>query len=127
MVADRPTVYHTVMDVGLDIDRLRNFCSKAENVVHEHDWNANGDFTLMHRDLWFRLQGLSTPLGTAMAGVDMQTIRRAEQLMGQPRSIYPHKIWHIRHPGSPLASSFDTVTVSPDWGFPNEKFEEIIY
>lgn len=125
MTADRPTVYHSVMDVGLDIVKLKEFCNKPENTVHEHDWNANGDFTLMHRDLWWELQGLSTPLATAMAGVDMQTVRRAELMTGRARYWYPYKIYHQRHPGSPLSSSFNTIIVSPGWGFPNEKFEEV--
>jgi hypothetical protein len=124
MVANRPTVFHSVLDVKKDLQELREFCSKPENVVHTHDWNANGDFTLMHRDLWFQLQGLSTPLGTAMAGVDMWHIVRAEQLTGRARSIYPYNIWHIRHPGSPLGSSYGVTVTSDNWGFPEARFED---
>lgn len=125
MIANRPTVYHTVMEVPKDILKLREFCSKRENVVHNHDWNANGDFTLMHRDLWWQLQGLSTPKGTAMAGVDMWQIRRAEELIAKPRYIYPYSIWHIRHPGSPLSSGYGRTITSDNWGFPDQWFEEI--
>jgi hypothetical protein len=125
MIANRPTVYHTIMDIPKDIALLKEFCGKPENVVHTHDWNANGDFTLMHRDIWYQLQGLSTPKGTSMAGVDMWQIARAEQLVRRPRSIYPYNIIHIRHPGSPLESGYGQTITSDNWGFPNENFEEL--
>lgn len=126
-IANRPTVYHTVMNVPKDIVKLRKFCFNPANVVHNHDWNANGDFTLMSKDLWFQLQGLCTPKGTDVAGVDMWQIRRAMELTGKPRNIYPYPIWHIRHPGSALASTFGKTIVSEYWGFPDEHFEEIKY
>jgi hypothetical protein len=123
-VANRPTVYHNVLDCNLDMGELIEFCHAPQNIVHTHDWNANGDFTMMHRDIWFKLQGLSTPLGTEMAGVDMWQVQRAEILTAHERRFYPYNIWHIRHPGSPLGSSFGKTIVSDNWGFPGEKFEE---
>jgi hypothetical protein len=123
MIANRPTVYHTVLEYDLDIQALRNYCSKAENVVHVEDWNSNGDFTLMHKGLWFKLQGLSTPRGDVLAGVDIQTIVRAEQLTGKRRYIYPYNVVHQRHPGAPLSSGYNIIDISPDWGFPNEEFK----
>lgn len=124
MIADRPTVYHTVLEVEKDIEKLREFCSKSENIVHEHDYNSNGDFTLMHRDIWFWLQGLSTPRGDAMAGIDIWQVNRAEQLTRKIKYLYPYRIFHIRHPGSALSSSWGQTIVSENWGFPNESFKE---
>ena len=126
-VANRPTVYHTVLECDLHMGELIPFCHNPKNIVHTHDQNANGDFTMMHRDVWFKLQGLPTPLGTEMAGVDMWQIKRAETLTGNARRIYPYNIWHIRHPGSPLGSSYGKTVVTDNWGFPDEKFEEIRY
>jgi hypothetical protein len=124
MVANRPTVYHTVLECGLDIDRLKEFCSNPENIVHATDWNSNGDFTLMPRELWFKLQGLSTPKADMIAGIDMWQIHRAEQLTGRVRYVYPHSIIHLRHPGVPLGSSWGQTIVADNWGFPNIIFKE---
>lgn len=125
MVADRPTVYHSVMELPKDIQKLKEFCYNPDNVVHDHDWNANGDFTMMHISLWEKLHGLCTPPATEIAGVDMWQIVRAEQITRKPRYIYPHRIWHIRHPGSPLGSSYGKTVVTDNWGFPDEQFEEV--
>lgn len=124
IVANRPTVYATIMNVGLDIDKLKLFCSKPENIVHEQDLNSNGDFILMSQRNWFRLQGLSTPRGDALAGLDMWQVVRAEQLLQRRRLLYEYPIIHIRHPGAPLESSFGQTIVSDDWGFPKEHFIE---
>ena len=124
LVADRPTVYHTVMDCGLDYAALQKYCLHPENQVHAHDLNSNGDFTLMHRDTWFALQGLCTPAGDKLAGVDMFQVLRAEQHLRRIRLIYRHPIWHIRHAGAPLDSGYGQTVVTDNWGFLDEIFKE---
>lgn len=127
MVADRPTVYHTVMDeCGLDYACLQHAVVNPKNVVHDHDFNANGDFTMMSKDMWYALYGLCTPLGDKLAGVDMWQIVRAEQFLGRQRLLYRHPVVHIRHPGAPLESSFGQTLTTDSWGFPYEQFEETI-
>jgi hypothetical protein len=127
MIANRPTVYYNVLDCGLDIQKLKQFCNNPENIVHKGDYDSNGDFTLMSKELWYRLQGLSTPKGDMLAGVDMQTIKRAEEVTGKKRRLYPYSIWHVRHPGKPLGSGYNLVCTSENWGFPNEDFKELVW
>jgi hypothetical protein len=114
-----------VLDVGKDIHKLKEFCSRPENMVIPHDYGANGDFTLMSKDLWHQLQGLSTPRGDMIAGIDIWQVQRAQQL-GKPKHLYPFKIYHIEHPGRPQGSSFGVTITSETWGFPDEQFEEVL-
>jgi len=51
MIANRPTVYHTVLNCERNIYKLKEFCANPDNIVHTADWNSNGDFTLMPKSL----------------------------------------------------------------------------
>jgi hypothetical protein len=124
MVAKRMSVYHPVLDCGLDIEKIREFCTDPANLL-DPDLNANGDFTLMPKSLWYKLQGLPTPPGNEIAGVDMWQVIRAEQITGKARRMYPHLIYHTRHPGKPQGSSYGTTITSPHFGFPNTYFVEM--
>jgi hypothetical protein len=121
MIAHRWSVYHPVLELR-DIGALQTYC-RQENNHRDSDMGANGDFTMMPRMLWFRLNGLSTPRQEAMAGVDQWQVERAREITGKVYR-YPYSIWHVRHPGRPLQSSFGETYIHPEWGFPNELLEE---
>lgn len=123
MVAWRWSVYHPVLDLGKDMDSLRNYCFNDRNRL-DHDRNSNGDFTLLHKEGWERLQGYSITL-EGWAGQDMWMVKRASDFYQRLYEL-PFPIFHIRHPGAPLASSYGVTNISPDWGAPKEDFSEWI-
>jgi hypothetical protein len=123
MIANRTTVYHNVLECGLDLDRLRNYCRDPHNMSTNHDMNSNGDFTMMSKTLWHQLRGYSTPEGNFQAGLDMWQVERANQL-GEDLHIAPFSIFHIRHPGAPLDSGYGKTVTSDSWGLKDIQLEE---
>lgn len=121
-IAHRWTVNIGILDVGLDIKAMQLYVNNPA-VRRNPDWNSNGDFTMMPKELWYKLEGLSTPKQESIAGVDMWQIERAKQLMGNYFG-YKHSIWHVEHPGKPLQSGYGQTIIHPKWGFPDVKLEE---
>ena len=121
----RWTVFPEILDYSENIYTVVGFCFDSNNRI-DHDCNSNGDFTLMHRDVWFSLQGYSTPKNlNLVAGLDMWQVARAERL-GIPKRVMREPIFHIRHPGRPLESGFGVTETSDDWGLPQHKFTEYV-
>jgi hypothetical protein len=123
MIAYRWTVNKPVLECGLDTGRIKEFCDNPSN-RRNYDNNSNGDFTLLHRTGWYELQGYSIVLD-AIAGCDMWHVKRAIEKYKRIFNL-PFAIYHIEHPGRPLASGFGITNVSEDWGAPNEIFKETL-
>jgi hypothetical protein len=123
MIARRWNIYHRVLDLGLDLDAIREYCCDDNNRF-DSDWGSNGDFTLMSTELWYQLEGLSTPKGNYIAMVDRWQVERAKQLTNKLYR-YQYDLYHIRHPGRPLGVSYNETFTSPNFGFPEESFEEV--
>lgn len=121
MIALRVSVRHKVLEQGFQMDKIRGFCSQQENVSNP-DLNANGDFTLMSKHLWYLLAGYSAVTGK-IAGTDMWAVKRASDMTGVVAKL-PIPIFHITHPGRKQDSAYGITDLNPNWGFPNERFTE---
>jgi hypothetical protein len=119
MRAYRWTVDRNVLNYDFDMLQIKNYCM---NDTHRrnYDLNSNGDFTLLTKSMWDELQGYSIMLDQ-VAGCDMWHIERARRRFNRMETL-PFDLYHIEHPGRPLASGYGFTSTSDDWGAPSEGF-----